>query len=524
MTSVAVALAGLLALAVQDPDGLFRVTEQAGVVVVSGNRAAVPCDVGLEELGAAVGWRVRFSANALRERAAGQVVDVAIEGRSPRVVARLLAVAGGADAVLLEPAGKPAELVIVEVPDARTAAGRERLREWALQWYRTCLEDRTRPVDDAGEEALRVRMHMAEVLRQSGRLRDAAVLLEEVFALAPHHEFVPQALLRMAECWFELGPDGWIDAERRARDLTRLHPGRPEAAAGTILLARILLAQGRAAECAAMLERSFLRLAGQPEIVDVYLLLAAARHRLADPAGVAKALATLAGGHDLALLDVEQQRERWYLAAYVDLESGRPRAAVRRLEQWFASASAADDPRHGEALVLIGEAYHADARFLQARAAAVAARECRDRLDRRHARLAAELYAKTAMALGQEDRALAELESEVRGAAERDGDLVMIVARLFFERERYARCDMLLERVVDDPEVGDAARLLRLEARFEQAAAVAGFADFVTAAPALAAELRAEAHQRRAAELIGRAYEALGDFERAADAFRGVLR
>lgn len=518
-------LAGVLAApAAQGPEPLFTVREEAGAVLVTANRAAVPCDLALEELGGAVGWKVRFAGSELRARLSDHLVDLSIEDRSGRTVASLLATVGGADVVFVDRSEDRTELMVVDVPDATTKAGRERLREWALEWYGECLSDRVRPTDDTGEDALRVRMHIASLLHRQGRLRDAAAVLEEVYALAPFHPYVPMVLLRMAECWFELGPETWVDAERRARDLVRLHSGTPEAAAGTVLLGRILLAQGRAAECAAMLERAFLRLADQPEIVDVYLLLGTARYRMGDPAAVQKALATLEGGHDVSRLDVAQQLDRLFLTGYVHLEAGRPRASARAFEQWFAVASD-DDPRRGAAFVLLGRAYYDDMRFLQARAAAIAARRCRGSLDRDLARQAAELHAVTALALGDEERVIAELELEARQEPEGEVDLTMMVADLLLERRRYARCIDLLERVGDGAgEAGDAARLVQIEALFAQAEDGASTEEALRRAVPLATRIRDEERQRRAAELVGRAYEAVGDFERAADAYRGVLR
>jgi tetratricopeptide (TPR) repeat protein len=512
----------LLAALAPAPEPLFATREVEGQLLVRANRAAVPCDLAIDELGRSLGWQVRYGSTTLREQLAEQVVDLSFDAMPPRICAQLIAAAAGADASLVERPGGAVDLVVVPVPDAGTEAGRERLRSWALDWYGQCL---ARAGADAADEAsVRVRMHMADLLRARGQLEAAADLLEQLHALAPEHPYVPVALLRIAETRFELGPEHWVEAERRALDLTRLHPSRPEAAVGSVLLGRILLAQGRAAECAAMLERAFLRLADQPEIVDVYLLVAAARYRLGDPAGVQKAIATLDGGHDLGLLDPAQQAERSFLAAYAQLEAGRPRRAALSLERWFALA-AEQDPRRGEALVLLGRAYQADGRFLQARAAAVAARQARDRLDRRRAREAAQLFAETAMALGDPQRALAELEDEVRRDPEQEAELTLFLAGSLIDEGRHARAIGLLELLAGRADAaGDAARLLRIEARFAQSAAIGDFAAFVAEARPQVGALTDPGHQRRAVELLGRAFEALGEPERAADAYRGILR
>lgn len=522
----AVLLCGLVAgLSAQDHDRLFSVALRDGTELVTANRAAVACDVAIDELASSLDWVVTYPPGDLQERLAREVIDLCVTDRDPRLVASLIASISGADAIVLDHGGaRRTEIVIVGVPDGTTEAGRQRLRDWALDRYRECLAEHMRSGDDGETQSLRVRMHMAELLTAKGALRDAATLLEQVYALAPEHEYVPQALLRMARCWFELGPETWIEAERRARDLARTFPARPEGAAATVLLGRILLAQGRAAECVATLERSYLVLSDAPEIVDVYLLVAMARYRLGDPESVARTMATLDFGRDLARLDPSQRAEHEFLTGYAALERGMPRRAARAFEQWFTLA-AESDPLRGPALVMLGEAYFQDHRYLQARAAAIHARRLADGLDRTSARRSAELYASTALALADDERSLQELEVEVRRDPSGDGELTLFLAELFRARARYSRCIDVLTPLVElsDP-IGDRARLLTLGALHDQARDSGGWQAFVDRGRPLAVALLDPASQQRAAELLGRAYEELGDVERAADAYRGILR
>ncbi len=508
-------------------DPLFTVHDDGKARTVSANRAAVPGDLALRELARAMGWTLRYSAQAFEKTLADTLIDLSLSARGPRTVANLIAIAAGADVLFVDRDvdGRTAtELVVVAVPDPAAQEGRRRLREWAIEWYRTFLDEDTRAGGERLADALRVRMQLSELLRSQGALVEAASILEKLYELAPEHDYVPAALLRMAQCWFEAGPETWPDAERRARDLTRLHPARPEAAQATVLLGRILIAEARWSECVATLERHTLSLAGTPEIVDLYLLMAAAQFRLGDPDAVNRTLSTLEDGHQPEQLGGEQRRDWLFLRGYVAAEHAEGKRASRFLEQYVASAPEKDE-RKTIAFVLLAKAYLVEQRYVQARASALAARRERSLLDRTWSRASAEVWASTASALGEEDRALLELEVEVRHDPDADPELVLFLADLLRDHGRHQRALGLLAKIEERrDEFGDRARLLRVEAMYEQAVAGGTLARFPAEAILVAPSIEDPTRQRRVAELIGTAYERLGQIEKGAGPFRGVLR
>jgi tetratricopeptide (TPR) repeat protein len=508
-------------------DPLFTVHDDGKARTVSANRAAVPGDIAMRELAREMGWTLRYHATAFEKHLADSVIDLSFAARGPRTVANLIAVAAGTDVVFVdrEVDGRTAtELIVVAVPDPSAEEGRRRLREWAIEWYRTFLDEDTRGGSERLAEALRVRMQLSDLLRKQGSLVEAASILEKLYEIAPEHDYVPAALLRMAQCWFEAGPETWPDAERRARDLTRLHPARPEAAQGTILLGRILLAEGRWSECVATLERHTLTLAGAPEIVDLYLLMGTAQFRLLDPDAVLRTLSTLEDGRKPEQFAAEQRADWLFLRGYAAAERGDGKRAARMLEQ-FIAATPEKDERRAIAFVLLAKAYLVEQRYLQARASALAARRDRALLDRTWSRASSEVWASTASALGEEDRALLELEVEVRHEPDADPELVLFLANLLREHGRHQRALGMLTKIeARGDDFGDRGRLMRVETLFEQSVAGGTLPRFPAAAIEIAPTIVDPVRQRRVAELVGIVYERLGQTEKAADAFRGVLR
>ncbi len=506
----------------------FTVRRDEDRVSVAANRPAMPCDRALRELASALGWRLRWQVDALGEQLAGEIVDLAFDDLEPRAAAQLIAVAGGADVVVNQrndDLGRvQVDLVVVEVPDAVTEVGRARLRRSALDWYERFLENSERAADPDAVEAVDARIDVAELLRGQGELEAATRVLEEAYALAPHAASIPTALLRMAECYLELGSSYYAECERRARELTRLHPGRPEAVRATVLLGRLLLAQARYEECISELGKRSLYVAGNPEVVDVYLLLARAWFRLDRPTESASVLATLDEAWKAVDMSTSQRADHAFLRGAVAQLLGRHREAVRDLERYFELV----DEEHADrpvAFVALGDAYLAGERYLQARAAAFAARETGRGLDGVWARRSSELWARTMLALGDEERAFLELEVEVRKDPEREAELALFLAARLRERGRYQKAVSVLERIVGrGDEVGDRARLETIEALYEQGLDTGSLHGFPEQARGLAAKISSTELQRRVAELFGQAYDALGDIERAADAWRGVIR
>jgi tetratricopeptide (TPR) repeat protein len=517
----------LLAPSPQGPQELYAVRSDGDAVRVSANRLGVPADTALRELGSAVGWGVEFETEQLRGRMSLLGLDLAFTGQSPRTVAQLVAVAGGGDVVFddrTELGVARTRILVVSPPAAATESGRQRLRRHAIDWYRTFLQDELRHDPLVEEEGMRARMQMAALLREQGELEEAASVFASVPELEPSHDWVPAALLRLAQCRFDLGPEHWEKAEQAARELTLRHPALPQAAAGTVLLGRILIARGRYEECVKTLTASWLRLAGTPEIVDLYLLAGEAEYRLGRPAEVRRAMDILDSAHEFRELDRRQWLDYLFLRGYALQELGEQPAATEALELFLGTG--VDDPRRGIAFVILGRSYLAQGLYVQARAAAIEAHHLKvgGRMDVGWAREASKLFAKTALEIGDKDQAFDKLEVEVRRSPEADPELVLYLARAFLDERRYQKaiitCDLIADRSDD---FGDQARLLRVEAMWMQAEAAGSLASFPERALPYAVKVTGTDNQRRVAETLGRVYEELGLVERAADAYRGML-
>jgi tetratricopeptide (TPR) repeat protein len=294
-------------------------------------------------------------------------------------------------------------------------------------------------------------------------------------------------------------------------------------AAAAVLLGRIMLAAGRHDECVRELRSFLLPLPDTPHVIDAYLVLAQAHVARERPDEALRAIEVLAGSRSFRELSEAQLRDYWYLRGLGAEGAGAWADAMESLELFVALAP--DDPRRGRAHVLLARAYSGLGRFLEARASALAAARHLDGLDKPWRRAARIALAKSAIALGDRDRALADLEVEVRGP-DADPELVLFLCDAFFAVGRYQKAVATADLLAGGDGVhAEVARVRKLHAMLEQAKADRGrLAAYPRLAAALAAQLVDETLQRQAAELIGAAYELLGDVERAADAYRGVLR
>jgi tetratricopeptide (TPR) repeat protein len=511
-------------MSAQDRPLLFTVDRGGAGETVSADRTGVTCDRALLDLGLALGWRVDFETKQL-EAALGDVpLDLALRGQPPRVVAHLLAAAGGADVVFDDrPPGDPVRtrVHVVGTASGDVESGRQRLRQWSIAWYQSFLARGEQLDPLVAEEGIRVRMQLAQMRRLQGDLEGAASAFEAVHSQDENHAQAPLAMLRIAECSYELNK---LDvAERWARRVAELHPSRPEMASAAILLGQILLAGGRYDECVRELRGFLLPLADSPHVVDAYLLLAQAQALRARPDEVFRNIEVLAGSRNFKDLSARQFRDYWYLRGLGAEGAGQPAVAMEALELFLGVAD--DDARRGRALVLLARSYAALSRFLEARASALAAIKQLDGLDKDWRRAAEIVNAKTAIALGDRENAFSKLEVEVRSAGA-DPELTLFLIDAFHEAKRYqkavATADLLAK---DDSPYGQQARVRKLAAMLEQVKDDRSqLSAFPAQASAIASGLRDEALQRQAAELIGSAYEMLGDVERAADAYRGVLR
>lgn len=520
-------LAGAVLTALLVPQGpapVFELT-QAGEPPrpsLAADRKAISCLEALQELGAVMGWNVHFESKPLQAQLSGATADLYFTGQEPRMVGQLLAAAGGADTVF-DP-GDPSvprrpTLHVVRVPDADTEAGRQRLRGLSAQWYRSFLTDELRHEPLVRDQAMQVRMHMGHLLVDSGDLEQAIAFFTQVYENRPHG-FVPAALLRLAECHLELGQAR--PAEEWARRLLETHPSRPEATRGVVLLGRALLAQERYDDCRVELSARLLRLADSVDMLDVYLLVGEAQYRLEWPTRVHETMRTLRESPNFADMSPRQFLDYHFLLGYGALGAGKAELAMKALEWFLINAEA--DRRRGQACVLLAQAYLDQGRLLEARAAAVEARErLMPELDPRGRRQALKLYGRTALALGDKDAAFRELEILVH--REDDPELTLfLVDQLLAERQWQWAISVARLLTGREGAVGDDARFRIVTALFQQGKAARNLTGFPAQAAELALAIRDPALRSRCADMIGDAYASLGMVEHAADAYRGILR
>ncbi len=522
----AACLLGLLAgLGAQDSGSkLFTVDRSREPWLLAADRNGVACDRAFVDLGHALDWRIDFETKQLEASLAMVTLDLAFVAQPARVVAQLLAAAGGADVVFddrTEAEGVRTRVHVVSQASGDVESGRQRLRQWAIQWYQSFLQrgDLLDPL--VQEEGTRVRMQLAHMRLSQGDIEGAVSAFETVYERDQSHPQTPLAMLRIAEGNFELNK--LDEAERWARRVAELHPSRPEMPKAAVLIGRILLAGGRYDECVRELRSFLLPLADSPEIVDTYLLMAQAQVARERPEEVFRNIEVLAGSRSFRDLSERQFRDYWYLRGLGAEGTGAYPVAMEALELFLGVADA--DPRRGRAQVMLARAYAGQGRFLEARASALAASKQLDGLDKDWRRAARIVGAKTAIALGERDNALTDLEVEVRSPGA-DPELILFLSDAFFEVGRYQKA-VATANLLTDPGTpqGQAARVRKLRAMLEQVKQNREqLAIYPSQAAPIAKELTDEALQRQAAELIGSAYELLGDVERAADAYRGVLR
>lgn len=541
-----------LAFGLQGPQGdeLFVARAVGGATpgssrtVVAADRRQVDCLQALRQLAVTMNWNLAVESAPLENDLRFASVDVNLADQDPRMVAQLLAVAAGADAIFDEgPAidGARTTLHVVRVPSPETESGRQRLRALAGQWYRSFLRDELRDEPAVQRDGVQVRMHLGELLVESGDLDAAIAFFTDVYELRPHDR-VGAALLRIAKCHLDLAA-GAADRSRRraefelaeqwARRLLERMPTAPEVAQATILLGRALLGQAtvetdrdtlraKARACQDELRARVIRLLDSVDLLEVWLLAGQAQLLMEQPERVYDTMSTLRETQYFADLGPRQFLDYHFLLGYGALGTGKAELAMRSLE-WFL-IHAEDDERRGMAYVLLAESYSAQQRFVQARAAAVEARtrylgtlqtEWRER--------ALRVWAHTALALGEKESAFLELEQLVLRGEEPELAL-FLVDQLFADRQ-WQRAIAVARPMMDrDDAVGDRARFKTITALYEQAAASGHLDDFPPQAIQLAPRVGDPELRRRIATMIGEAYTKLGKLEHAADAFRGILR
>ncbi|HEU4420262.1 MAG TPA: hypothetical protein VFT55_15100 [Planctomycetota bacterium] len=551
------ALACLLAAAMQAPghaerqagEQMFAVRtlpQSAGTpsrMVVSADARAVHCLDALHRLGQAVGWNVAIESRPLEDDLRIESVDLDFANQDPRVAALLIAVAGGADCILHDPEpveGARSTLHVVRPPSAETASGRQRLRALAQQWYRSFLRDELQHEPIVQQEAARVRMDFGRLLVESGDL-DAAIAFFAEASDMGSHDHVAEAILRVGQCHLDLARghgdrekqlEGFTKAEEWARKLLDNMPRAPEVTPATVLLGKAMLGQAMAStqrdvarqqaqRCESELQARLVRLPDSVETLEVWLLAGQAQFQLEQPEAVHETVLTLRESSCFAELSRPQLLDYHFLLGY---GAGRRDAdlAMRSFE-WFLIHAGAD-PRCGIALVLLAESYLEQKRFMAARAASVEARTRHlDSMSSRWRERALRTWAKTALALGEKEKALLELELIV-SRGEEPALALFLVDELLADRQWQRAISVARPLASQQDAAGDEAKFRTLVALYEQAAAGRHLADFAPQAVLAAPQIADPALQSRTATLIGDAYMQLGMFEHAADAYRGILR
>ena len=512
-------------------------------LVVSADARAVPCLDALHRLGQAVGWSVMIESRPLEDDLRLEIVDLDFANQDPRMAALLIAVAGGADCILhdAEPVeGRRSTLHVVRPPSADTASGRQRLRALAQQWYRSFLRDELQHEPIVQQEAARVRMDFGRLLVESGDLDAAIAFFAEASDMS--HDHVAEAILRVGQCHLDLAR-GHGDRDKQLEELTKAEewarkllgnmPRAPEVAPATVLLGKAMLGQAIAAtqrdvmreqaqRCESELQARLIRLPDSVATLEVWLLAGLAQFHLERPEAVHETVLTLRESSCFAELSGPQLLDYHFLLGYGALGRRDAQLAMRSFE-WFLIHAGAD-PRCGIAHVLLAESYLEQKRFMEARAASVEARTRHlDSMSGRWRERALRTWAKTALALGEKEQALLELEVIV-SRGEEPALALFLVDELLADRQWQRAISVARPLASQQDAAGDEARFKTLVALYEQAAAGKHLADFAPQAVVAAPQIADPALQSRTATMIGDAYMQLGMFEHAADAYRGVLR
>lgn len=544
-------LLAVLALApqAQEPDVFLtkKVAEtkaRAEHVVVSADKRQIHCLAALRELAKAMNWNLVVESTPLENDLRFASIDLNLADQDPRMVAQLIAVAGGADSIFDEPAGFEGARVtlhVVRVPSGETESGRQRLRALAGQWYRSFLRDELQYEPVVQQEGVAVRMHLGQLLIDSGDLESAIGFFRDVYDRRPHDQVAP-ALLKVAECHLDLAA-GHIDRESKLKEYQEAEkwvrrvfegvPSSPEVTPATVLLGRAMLGQARnqetrqqtrsrARETQDELRARVIRLLDSVELLEVWLLAAEAQFLMARPERTYQTMLTLRESPYFDDLGPQQFLDYHFLLGYGALGVGKPELAMRAFE-WFL-IHAEDDERRGQAYVMLSESYLAQNRYVEGRAASIEARKRHlARMSPSWRERTLKVWARTALALGEKEQAFLELEQMVLRGEEPELTL-FLVDELLADRQWQRAMSVARPLTRQDDSLGDRARYKTIKALYEQAVAGKHLDDFPSQAVVIAPKVQDPDLRAKIATLIGEAYTQLDMLEHAADAFRGILR
>ncbi len=270
MIGLTACVLGLAAATAPQNPPIFSVNREVKPPRVSADRDAVTAFGALTELGTAMGWTLLPQPDRIRNDLELVSLDLSFEDQDPRMIAQLLAAAGGVEVTFDDRSEVHSILHLIPLPDATSEPGQERLRNRAAQWYQRFMAGEL-DIDHAVlEEAMQVRMHLGHLMLKGGDFEGATRYFQEIYEQDRSHDYVPTALLRMAESFYELGD--YEKAEHWCRELMRNHPSLPETAAATVLLGRTLLTQEKFDACRQTMGFSLLRLSDSPQIIDLCFL------------------------------------------------------------------------------------------------------------------------------------------------------------------------------------------------------------------------------------------------------------
>ena len=550
MSSLLVCALSLSLLSPQQAEPIFVKREVASVdggpvkVTVTADKRGINCLVGLQQLADTMNWNLAVESTPLENDLRFAPIDLNLADQTPRMVAQLLAVAGGADAIFDEPAGFEGARVtlhVVRVPSGETESGRQRLRAIAGQWYRSFLKDELQFEPIVQDKSVEVRMHLGQLLIDSGDLENAIVFFSDVYDRRPHDDVGP-AILKLAECHLDLAK-GCVDREAKLKQcieaekwVRRVFEGMPSSQSitpATILLGRALLGQAQAQPdrasthikaqlCQDELRARVIRLLDSIDLLKVWLIAGHAQFLMERPERTYNTMMSLRESAYFDDLLPSQFLDYHFLLGFGALGVGKYDLSMRALE-WFLIHSENDD-RRGQAYVMLAEVYLAQDRFVQSHAASIEARtKFLSQMNSDWRQRTFKVWARSALALGEKEGAFFQLEQMVLRADEPELTLFLVDELLVDNQWQRAMsiASILAER---EDSLGDQARFKMVQALYEQARASKHMDDFPAQAIAIAPKVTDPELRSQIATMIGEAYTTLQKLEHAADAFRGILR
>jgi tetratricopeptide (TPR) repeat protein len=270
------------------------------------------------------------------------------------------------------------------------------------------------------------------------------------------------------------------------------------------------------------LRARIIRLLDSVELLEVWLLAGEAQFLMGRPERTYQTMLTLRESPYFEDLGPEQFLDYHFLLGYGALGAGKNELAMRAFE-WFL-IHAEDDQRRGQAYVMLAESYLAQNRYVEGRAASIEARKRHlARMSPSWRERTLKVWARTALALGEKEKAFLELEQMVLRGEE--PELTLFLVDELLADHQWQRAMSVARRLMErNDSIGDRARYKTIVALYEQAVAGKHLDDFPAQAVAIAPKVKDAELRAKVATMIGEAYTQLDMLEHAADAFRGILR